>query len=170
MKPPGDVPEPARTHEIGISKSLILRLLSRGTLTSVYPIAMEHTRAFILFMGGLLTFAQSPALLAQPVNPASNDTATSSNKLVSNAWDVLNGAMADKDVQHRIDAVAAFGAIGPAPKIVRIVEGALQDKDQHVRQTAARTLGEMKATAAIPYLKAAMDDTPEVSFTAAKAL
>jgi HEAT repeat protein len=53
---------------------------------------------------------------------------------------------------------------------VVMVERGLQDKDQEVRQTAAATPGEMGAQDAIPNLKQALDDSPEVSFTAAKAL
>lgn len=86
------------------------------------------------------------------------------------AWGVLKDAEADKDVEHRKNALTAAGSIGDDPEAVHFVERALQDKDQQVRQTAAMTLGQMKAKEAIPYLKAAMDDTPEVSFSAAKAL
>lgn len=92
------------------------------------------------------------------------------SSLSSKAWDVLNDAVAHKDIPHRMDALTALGTIGPAPPVVHILESSLQDKDPQVRQTAARALGEMKAQTAIPYLKAALDDTPAVSFSAAKAL
>jgi HEAT repeat protein len=49
-----------------------------------------------------------------------------------------------------------------------MIEKGLQDKDALVRQTAAAALGESGAKEAIPYLRAALDDSPEVSFTAAK--
>ena len=39
-----------------------------------------------------------------------------------------------------------------------------------VRQSAALALGEMNAYAAIPWLKQALNDSPEVAFGAAKAL
>ena len=51
------------------------------------------------------------------------------------------------------------------------MERALKDdKDTIVRQTAAASLAEMGAREAIPSLQAALDDNPEVSFSAAKAL
>jgi HEAT repeat protein len=86
------------------------------------------------------------------------------------AWDTLKDGLADNDVEHRKNAVAAIGTIGATPEAVQKVERALQDKDAQVRQTAAITLGQMGAKDAIPNLKTALDDTPEVSFTAAKAL
>ena len=89
---------------------------------------------------------------------------------VAHAWDTLKDGVADSDVEHRKNAVAAIGIIGADPQAVRMVQLALQDKDPQVRQTAAATLGQMGSKRGIPELKAALDDTPEVSFTAAKAL
>lgn len=109
-----------------------------------------------------LIFSQEAARHAGPLSVG--------HPLTAKAWDVLNDGISNKDAAHRIDAIAALSTIGPDPKVVHVLETSLQDKDQQVRQTAARTLGEMKAEAAIPYLKAALNDTPEVSFTAAQAL
>jgi len=86
------------------------------------------------------------------------------------AWDTLNKGVNDGDAEHRKKAIAAAGAIGPDKQAVELVAHGLKDKDVLVRQTAAATLGEMKSPDAIPYLKAALDDSPEVSFTAAKSL
>ena len=86
------------------------------------------------------------------------------------AWDVLVKGVDDGDAAHRKAALAATGTIGPMQAAVEMVERGLQDKDVQVRQTAAATLGEMGSRDAISSLKKALDDSPEVSFTAAKAL
>ena len=89
------------------------------------------------------------------------------------AWNILlDAAKNAKNPDHRKQAIAAIAAIGPAPEAVNAVEVSLQkDPDAMVRQAAAAALGDMKATAAIPALKAAMqDDSGEVAFSAAKAL
>lgn len=78
--------------------------------------------------------------------------------------------MEDSDANHRKTAIAATGTIGPMPEAVELAERGLQDKDSSVRQATAATLGEMGSPDAIPSLKEALDDSPEVSFTAAKAL
>jgi HEAT repeat protein len=54
---------------------------------------------------------------------------------------------------------------------VALVENALSDESQLVRQTAASTLGDMKARTSIPKLRDALDDdSAAVSFAAAQAL
>ncbi len=116
-----------------------------------------------LALAGLLALPQSSAVRSQEI-------ASPSNPQVSAAWDVLKQGLADNDVEHRKNAIAAIGTIGPNEEAVHLVERGLQDKDADARQTAAETLGEMKARSAIPNLKAALDDAPEVSFTAARAL
>jgi HEAT repeat protein len=87
------------------------------------------------------------------------------------AWETLNNGLQEGDAAHRKNAIEALGIIGPVPEAVHQVEKGLGDKDMLVRQTAAATLGAMGSRDAIPRLQAALDDTsPEVSFTAAKAL
>jgi hypothetical protein len=95
---------------------------------------------------------------------------SATSPLDSSAWDVLRKGMDDGDAQHRKTVIAAIGTIGPEPEAVKLVVRGLQDKDTLVRQTAAATLGEMGAHDAVQHLKAALDDSPEVSFTAAKSL
>ena len=46
----------------------------------------------------------------------------------------------------------------------------MHDKSPLVRQTVAAVFGEMKTPESMPYLRAALNDDPEVSFTAARAL
>jgi len=89
------------------------------------------------------------------------------------AWNILTDAAQNaKNPEHRKQAIAAIAAIGPAPDAVKALEIYLQkDPDSMVRQSAAAALGDMKATAAIPALKAALnDESGEVAFSAAKAL
>ncbi|HLJ45145.1 MAG TPA: HEAT repeat domain-containing protein [Bryobacteraceae bacterium] len=90
----------------------------------------------------------------------------------STAWDVLSAGVSTNNPDHRKEALAALSAVGPSPQAVKALENALaNDKESDVRQTAAAALGEMKATASIPALKAALDDpSGEVAFSAAKAL
>jgi len=125
---------------------------------------MQCSRPFhSLLIAGLLMLPQSQTI-------RSEELAQAPTEAVSKAWSTLKDGVADNDVKKRKVAVAAIGSIGADPQAVKMVAQALQDKNQEVRQTAAATLGQMKSPDAIPYLKAALDDTPEVSFTAAKAL
>ena len=87
------------------------------------------------------------------------------------AWFTLNLSLNDPNPEHRHNGMAALAAIGePNAEAVKRAENALQDGDPLVRQSAALALGEMSAYAAIPWLKQALNDSPEVAFGAAKAL
>src|SRR5690348_16208325 len=89
----------------------------------------------------------------------------------TNAWDVLNRGLADGNPLKRAQAITALGAIGALPQVLDLAEAALLDKDPTVRQTAAAVLGEMRARSSAPRLRKSLEDeSPEVSFTAAKAL
>jgi len=91
--------------------------------------------------------------------------------LEDRAWGILIRGVAEENAIRRAQAVAALGAIGNLPKAAGLTEPALADKEWTVRQAAVAALGEMKSRASIPKLQQALDDdTPEVSFTAAKAL
>jgi len=86
-------------------------------------------------------------------------------------WEILKDGLKDKNPEVRRQAVTAVGSIGLAPDAIKLVEGALQDADPYVRQTAAAELGEMKSKQSIPALKAELDDPAgEVAFAAAKSL
>lgn len=114
---------------------------------------------------GLLAVPQSPK------HPAFELFSQDANGPVEGAaWDTLTKGVDDGDASHRKTAFAAIGTIGPMKEAVEMVERGLQDKDREVRQVAAATLGEMNAKDAIPRLKAALEDSPEVSFTAARSL
>jgi HEAT repeat protein len=89
------------------------------------------------------------------------------------AWSlVTDAALNARSPDHRKEAVAAIGAIGPAPDAVKFLSGVLHnDPEPMVRQAAAASLGEMKAAEAVPALKLALEDSSgEVAFSAAKAL
>lgn len=86
------------------------------------------------------------------------------------AWEVLKRDMADKDADKRKQAVLAMAAIGPTPEVIALLDEALRDKEPIVRQTTAAAIGEAKIRQCIPNLKAELDDTSEIAFTAAKAL
>ncbi len=114
-------------------------------------------------MCGILALPLSVAVPAQ-------ESQTTPGEPAGAAWRTLRDGVADKDVEHRKKALTAIGTIGPVPDALRLAENSLQDGDTLVRQTAAATLGQMGSKQAVPYLKAALNDNPEVSFTAARAL
>ncbi len=87
------------------------------------------------------------------------------------AWAVLDDGLNGGAAEHREHGLLALSTIGePNPEAVRRAESALKDKDSQVRGTAALALGELNATSSIPALRAALDDSPEVAFAAAKSL
>ena len=87
------------------------------------------------------------------------------------AWNLLAAGLQDDDGSHRADVVAALGTIGLQKPVVRLIESALNDKDEDVRQVAAAALGDVKSRTSIPRLRQALaDESPEVRFTAARAL
>jgi HEAT repeat protein len=72
---------------------------------------------------------------------------------------------------RRAEAMAALGTMAPSPRVLHLVEKALDDKDSSIRQLAAMNLGQMHARRSIPRLRKALKDpSPEVSFAAAKSL
>jgi HEAT repeat protein len=112
----------------------------------------------------------SPQPPAKPVSTAAPNARSVQTPAEMTAWDTLKQGLAESDAAHRKTAIAAIGTIGPNSEAVQLVARGLKDKDSQVRQTAANTLGEMGSPEAIPDLKTALDDNPEVSFTAARAL
>jgi HEAT repeat protein len=92
-------------------------------------------------------------------------------KAVDQAWDVLQKGLADSNPEKRKMSAAALAGAGTNAKVLQMLYDAMtNDKDPEVRQAATSSLGEMKARVAIPKLKAAMDNDPEVSFVAARSL
>jgi len=120
-----------------------------------------------------LAIAIAALASAQPALKDLKEKATetpSATLLSASAWETLDKGLQHDDSDLRKKAIGAVGTIGAAPDAVRRVVQTLHDKNTLVRQKAAATLGDMGSPDAIPELKAALDDGPEVSFTAAKAL
>jgi HEAT repeat protein len=86
------------------------------------------------------------------------------------AWEVLKRGLTEQNPDKRRQAVLALATIGPAPEVVELLNEALRDKEIAIRQTAAAAIGENRIHPSVPNLRAALDDTGEVAFTAAKAL
>ncbi len=87
------------------------------------------------------------------------------------AWALLDESLQGNS-EHRQQALAALSTIGMSDEgAVQRAVTALKDKDLLVRRSAALALGDLKAVSALGNLKQALDDdSPEVSFAAAKAL
>jgi len=88
------------------------------------------------------------------------------------AWKIIDDSLNSGNSEQREQALAALSTFGAADEgAVRRADAALHDKDPVIRRSAAIALGELHAHSAIPDLKQTLDDdTPEVSFAAAKAL
>ncbi len=90
----------------------------------------------------------------------------------SRAWKTLDEGLHANRLEHREQTVAAMSTL-PATnqqavqKVVAILQ---HDGSTRVRQTAALALGDMKAQSAVPALKKALSDSPEVGFAAARSL
>jgi HEAT repeat protein len=132
----------------------------------------------------LLCFSFPPAFAQTAAQPATvPQTDDPSNRPVPSVddqshkpkplspWQILTAGATNHNVTRRGEAVAALGTIGPKTRVVGLLQQSLHDEDASIRQLAATTLGEMRARAAIPKLKEALqDDAPAVRFAAAKSL
>ncbi len=88
-----------------------------------------------------------------------------------NAWSVLNGGLANSNMEKRIRAVRVLGELPGDPKAQEAALNALKDDKPEVRAAAAQTLGDMGDTAAIPQLLECRNDTdPSVILAAAHSL
>ena len=85
--------------------------------------------------------------------------AISAQTPVETAWTILKDGVSDKSPDTRAKAINALGLLGRESKAREMAESALTDEKYQVRIAAANALGRMKATASIPRLKAALDDT-----------
>lgn len=112
----------------------------------------------------LISLAAVGTLLA--VEPISNNAERTA------AWRVIDDSIrSGSSEEHREQALAALSTFGSSnPEAVQRAVTALHDKDPVIRRSAAIALGQLKAYSALADLKQALDDTPEVSFAAAKAL
>lgn len=91
-------------------------------------------------------------------------TVTQCNQLLEQALD-------DRNPDTRMQAVAAMSLAALKAPVFARLEGMLKDKDVQVREAAVASLAEVKTSRARAALRRALDDdTPEVSFAAARAL
>ncbi|HSM78031.1 MAG TPA: HEAT repeat domain-containing protein [Bryobacteraceae bacterium] len=89
----------------------------------------------------------------------------------SQAWTQIHEGVASTKWLTRQQAAASLSATAPSGEPVRLLISLLEDRTPDVRQTAAAALGQLKARAALPALKKAMDDEdPGVAFFAVRAL
>jgi HEAT repeat protein len=84
---------------------------------------------------------------------------------------LLASNAADEKPEKRIEAIAALGTMARNQRALKLVEGALQDKERDVRLLAIAALGDMGSRRSIPKLRQALDDDdPEIVFAAARSL
>jgi HEAT repeat protein len=115
---------------------------------------------FLLVVTLTPAFAEQDAVPQAPKQP-----------LNARAWEMLVTTATDPKPERRMEAISALGTMTTDHNAVRMVEGALIDKDRDVRNLAAVTLGEMWSRRSIPKLKQALEDeAPEVAFAAARSL
>jgi HEAT repeat protein len=113
-----------------------------------------------------LIFALIPGLAEQNAEPQKPK-----QPLNARVWEMLVTTATDPKPERRMEAISALGTMTTDQNAVRMVEGALVDKDRDVRNLAAVTLGEMGSRRSIPKLKQALEDeAPEVAFAAARSL
>jgi HEAT repeat protein len=87
------------------------------------------------------------------------------------AWQLLEDACKSDKPSDRATAIHVLGLIPNDAKSARLAEKALTDDRPEVRSAAAAALGEMKARASIPKLRAAFgDQDPSVVLAAAHSL
>jgi HEAT repeat protein len=90
---------------------------------------------------------------------------------VKKAWEVLKAGPHEPSLVKKLHYINALGVPGINLLTVAMLEELLKDKYPEVRQAAAAVLGDIKSVKSIPALRAALDDdSPEVSFTAARSL
>jgi HEAT repeat protein len=115
----------------------------------------------------LLVCTCASLALAQPQskNPAPlTAEETRANQLLVNA-------LAERNPDIRKEAAAALGLSAAREPFLTELGGAVNDKDLYVRLAALQSTVDLRQKGAIPALnKALYDETPEVSFAAAKAL
>jgi HEAT repeat protein len=110
----------------------------------------------------------SPVLVSGQVgSPAPTGTPSTGDRTQK----LLNDSLKDRNPDTRRQAVQALGLVGPREPYLSQLESMLDDKDVEVRLAAITSLVDLKNNRTVPMLQKALDDeTPEVSFAAAKAL
>jgi HEAT repeat protein len=135
-------------------------------------------RLSIFLLSSSVALAQAPT----PPKPASVKAAPKapgirppepepSAPMLAKADKLLADGLKDKNPDTRKEVVAAIGLAGTREPYLGEIHGALEDKDLYVRLAAVASLVDLEHKESAPGLiKALYDETPEVSFAAAKAL
>jgi HEAT repeat protein len=74
------------------------------------------------------------------------------------SWEALSEGLKEEKSSNRLEAVKALSLVSGERRAIRYAIRALQDKNSNVRTAAAATLGDLRATTAIPDLKEALGD------------
>ena len=108
---------------------------------------------------------------AQPVAAKSETVGPAADPLELRAGKLLTEGVADKNPDVRKQAAQSLGLVTTREPYISMLKGMLNDKDVEVRIAAVTSLGDLRDKGTLPALVKALDDeTPEVSFAAAKAL
>jgi hypothetical protein len=87
------------------------------------------------------------------------------------AWSILKAGCADRNAEHRAQAVQALGLLPGDAEAQTLAVAGLSDPDARVRRASAAALGQMHATTAAGDLKKALNDPAgEVVIAAADSL
>ena len=115
-----------------------------------------------------LTVAEPGACHSTYTLPAPS-AAPSENEMRSRQ--LLVDALSDKNPDTRKAAVVALGLVGAREPYVSLVESMLTDKDIYVRLAAVATMADLRGPRTVGALqKALYDESPEVTYAAAKQL
>jgi HEAT repeat protein len=135
-----------------------------------------HARGIMLLKHLLLPLVLTAMAVCQapPANaPASSPVAPSTAALPTEtqARDIVERAVKDKNPDTRKQAATALSLGGPREPFISQLESMLDDKDVEVRLAVVSSLADLKAKPTLAALRKALnDDVPEVGFAAAKAL
>jgi HEAT repeats len=101
--------------------------------------------------------------------PTRNPQTATVAENIATAWSMLTTAVTNaKHTQHRIQALAAIGTLGPSPRAEKMLTTALDDTDLDVRTAAILAAGQSHDRNLIAALRRMLDDPePQVAFTAA---
>jgi HEAT repeat protein len=123
-----------------------------------------------LALAGAMALLRTLALAQAPKTSAIL-TATVITAEETRANQMLTTALGEKNPDTRKEAAAAFSLASAREPYLTELGGVLNDKDVYVRLAALESTVDLRQKDAIPALnKALYDETPEVSFAAAKAL
>lgn len=114
--------------------------------------------------------SQEPVQTQKAAKPESAPPVATTN-LYAACWELLASGMSSDKLRSRSDALSALSVLGENRRALKMIEGALDDKEESIRSLAATSLGDVHARSSIPALRAALlDHSPAVSFAAARAL